>query len=157
MELSFVRADVEREMRRLQDFDRKIFSPADRFPAAYWRACEVWWMTAGGRRAGCCALQRDTDFFDDIADEDRAAKGVLYISSTAIRPAMQGRGLGRVMKAWQVAYARHHGFRRIVTNTRASNERMIRLNQQFGFRIVRTTPDYYAEPDEPTVVLELAL
>ncbi|HXP87485.1 MAG TPA: LamG domain-containing protein [Bryobacteraceae bacterium] len=52
---------------------------------------------------------------------------------------------------------RYHGFHRIVTNTRSRNARMIALNQEFGFRIVRTTPGYYSDPKDATVVMELQL
>ena len=122
MELTFQRAEVEKELRRLRDFDRRGFPAGDLFPSSYWRECEVWWLVAEGKRVGCCAFQW----------EDRR----LAIASTGILPAWQGLGLGRVMKAWQISYARRNGAVRIVTETRASNERMIRLNRSFGFRIV---------------------
>lgn len=157
MELEFRRADVETELRRLRDFDRRVFPPADLFPADYWRECEVWWMVAEGRRVGCCAFQRDVEFRDDVDGHDLPASRTLYISSTGILPAAQRRGLGRLMKAWQIAYAQHHGFRRILTNTRAGNAPMIALNSEFGFRVVRTTPGYYHDPEEATVVMERVL
>jgi len=157
MELEFRRADVDAELRRLRDFDRKVFPAADLFPASYWRVCEVWWMLVDGRRAGCCALRPHADLSDDLDADDTPAEGVLYISSTGLLPAYQGRGLGAVMKAWQVAYARRNGFRRVVANTRAGNARMIELNQQFAFRVTRRIPGYYADPDEGTVVMELSL
>ena len=34
---------------------------------------------------------------------------------------------------------------------------MIALNRKFGFRAIRTTPGYYANPSEATVVMELRL
>ncbi|MFN0104150.1 MAG: N-acetyltransferase family protein [Bryobacteraceae bacterium] len=144
MELEFRLVEVEKELRRLRDFDRRVFPAADLFPASYWRECEVYWMVVDGRRVGCCALQAE-------------ANGVLAISSSGILPAWQGMGLGRVMKAWQVAYARGHGFRRMVTTTRAGNERMIQLNEAFGFRIVGTVAGYYVDPEEAGVEMELAL
>ena len=146
MELEFRRVDVEKELRRLRDFDKKVFPAADLFPASFWRVAEVYWMLVDGKRVGCCALQ-----------DELGADGVLAISSTGILPAWQGIGLGRVMKAWQVAYARRHGYGRVVTETRASNERMIRLNQAFGFRIVRTTPGFYFDPEEAAMEMELVL
>ena len=33
--------------------------------------------------------------------------------------------IGRLLKSWQIAYARRHGFTRIVTNHRAGNRRII--------------------------------
>ena len=143
MELEFRRVDVEKELRRLRDFDRRVFSKGDLFPSSYWRECEVWWMVCEGRRVGCCAFA--------FAEEE------LEISSSGILPAWQGMGLGRVMKAWQVAYARRHVFRRMVAHTRASNAAMIALNKSFGFRVVRKLPDYYFEPAEAAVEMALVL
>ena len=34
---------------------------------------------------------------------------------------------------------------------------MIRLNQKFGFQVIRSTPNYYENPREPTLVMELRL
>lgn len=145
MELEFRRVDVANELRRLRDFDKRIFPKGDLFPSAYWRECQVFWLLVDGKRVGCCALQE--------AEED----GALSIASTGILPAWQGFGLGRVMKAWQVAYARCNGFRRLITETREGNLRMIHLNESFGFRIVRTLPDHYFDPDESGVEMELVL
>ena len=144
MEMEFVQADVAREARRLRAFDKQVFPPADVFPASYWRECVVYWLVVEGKRVGCCALQAETD-------------GVLYIASTGLLPAWQGKGLGAVMKAWQIAYARSNGFQRMVTETRAGNTRMIELNRQFGFRIRKRVAGYYLDPVETAVVMELAL
>ena len=84
-------------------------------------------------------------------------KGSLYIASTGIHPKFQGKGFGALIKSWQICYARHHGFKRIVTNTRRRNTAMVSLNRKFGFRIIRTTPRYYSDPDDATVVMELLL
>lgn len=114
-------------------------------------------MIVDGRRAGCCAFQRDMEFGDDLASGDQAADGVLYISSTGLLPKYRGQGLGHVMKAWQVAFARRNGFARVVTNTRAGNAVMLALNERYGFRRIRVTDGYYLEPEEATVVMELKL
>jgi ribosomal protein S18 acetylase RimI-like enzyme len=66
-------------------------------------------------------------------------------------------GFGGLLKSWQVLYARRHGFTRIITNTREGNRPIIGLNKKFGFKVLRTTPNYYEEPLEPTVVMELQL
>ncbi len=83
--------------------------------------------------------------------------GSLYISTTGILPKFQGKGFGQLLKCWEIAYARHNGFTRIVTNTRKRNRSMIALNRKFGFRIIRTTPRYYSDPTDSTVVMELTL
>ena len=154
----FRQAVLPKEVRSLAAFDRKVFSAADVFPPSYWKQCEAWWMLIDGRKAGCCAFQRDTDFTEDLTFTDNPkSKGTLYIATTGLLPKYQGQGFGALLKAWEVAYARRHGFRRIVTNPRKKNVRMIELNRQFGFMIVRTTPRYYAEPTDATVVMELLL
>lgn len=146
------------ELRSLVTFDRKLF-PVDYFSAAQWRHFDAYWMLVEDKRAGCCAFWEHVDFQEDSRADgmNPARKGTLYIASTGIATRYQRKGFGRLMKAWQVAFARERGFRRIVTNTRKRNARMIRLNKMFGFQIVRTTPGYYENPREATVVMELRL
>lgn len=152
-------ADPDREMRSLLAFDRKVFQPSDRFHKDYWRTLDIYWMLAGGAKVGCCAFERHVDFREDVRDDglNPRLRGSLYIATTGILPRFQGRGFGRLLKAWEVSYAGYHGFHRIVTNTRKGNSAMIRLNRAFGFRILRTTPGYYDDPLEATVVMELRL
>ena len=159
MRTEFRRVDTEAEIRSLLAFDRKVFCPSDRFPPAYWKELESYWMLVDGTKAGCCAFELNVDFQEDIrADEvNPPCAGSLFIASTAILPRFQGLGLGRLLKAWEIAYARRHGFERIVTNTRRGNAAMIALNREFRFRKIRTTPDYYFDPPDATVVMELRL
>ncbi len=146
MKTEFRRAEVPREIRALQAFDRKVFSKTDRFPADYWKVCESWWLIVSGVRVGCCAFENS-----------EVPKGSLYIATTGILPAMQRRGLGMLLKSWEIAYARRHGFTRMVTHSRKSNSAMIALNKRFGFRVARRIPGYYEEPSEPCVEMELLL
>ncbi len=157
MNIEFRRAIVPREIPSLVAFDHKTFPRADWFSAADWKHYEAYWMIAGKTKAGCCALQPHVDFQEDIREDgvNPPCPGSLYIASTGILPRYQGMGFGRLLKSWEISYARYHGFTRIVTNMRKSNAAMIRLNRQFKFRVVRTTPDYYRDPAEATVVMEL--
>lgn len=156
MHVEFRRAVIPDEIRALLAFDRKVFPKADLFPTAAWRQCESHWMIVDGARAGCAAFLLHVDFQEDVRDDgvNPVRPGTLYIATTGILPRYQGLGLGQLMKAWQVSYARYHGFHRIVTNTREGNHRMIALNRKFGFRVVRTTADYYSDPADATVVME---
>lgn len=147
MNTEFRRAVLPAELRALQAFDRKVFRKSDLFPAEYWKVCEPYWLLIDGVKAGCCAFDKHT----------LHAKGTLYVTTTGILPRFQRRGLGQLMKQWQIAYARRHGFTRIVTTTRKSNTAMIALNRKFNFKTVRTLPRYYAEPTEPALVMELLL
>jgi len=81
----------------------------------------------------------------------------LHIVTTGILPAWRRLGLGTLLKCWQISYARRRGFTRLFTNTRKSNQAMIHLNQKFGFQVIHSIPDYYQNPREPTLVMELRL
>jgi ribosomal protein S18 acetylase RimI-like enzyme len=145
MKTEFRRAIVPAEIRSLVIFDHKAVRdyPADWFSRDDWKTCESWWMIIDGRKIGCCAF------------ENRG--GSLYVVTTGILPGFQRLGFGTLLKQWQVAYARRHGFTRILTNTRKRNRAMIALNEKVGFKVIRITPNYYQSPREPTVVMELLL
>jgi ribosomal protein S18 acetylase RimI-like enzyme len=146
MKTEFRKAAMPKELRSLMAFDRRVFPASDCFDADYWRECDAWWLVVSGVRVGCCAFEKGGE-----------ARRSLYISTTGILPKYRGMGFGQLMKAWQVAYARRLGYRRLVTHTRKSNTAMIALNERFGFCIVRTTPGYYEEPAEAAVFMELKL
>jgi ribosomal protein S18 acetylase RimI-like enzyme len=133
------------ELNALIAFDHRVFPAADRFDAEYWRRCESWWLFAAGAKVGCCAFEK------------RPGARTLYIATTGILPKYQRQGFGQLMKAWQIAYAQRHAYRRLVCHSRESNSRMIALNLRFGFRVIRKTAGYYAEPDEAAVLMELRL
>lgn len=157
MTTEFRKAILPNELRSLVTFDRKTFRkyPADRFDREDWNEYEPWWMIVGGRKIGCCAFEHHVAFQDDLNQVNPRLNSSLYIASTGILPSRQGQGYGSLLKCWQTLYARHHGFTQMITNTRQSNKPMIRLNRKFGFQIVRITPNYYENPREPTVVMEL--
>lgn len=157
MRIEFTKAMLPAELRSLAAFDHVVFGKSDWFPREVWKAYESFWMRVDGKKVGCCALQEDVDFQDDIRDNDVPGRGSLYIASTGILPEFRGKGFGQLLKNWEVLYARYRGFKRIVTNTRKSNSAMIALNRKFGFRVIRTTPRYYSDPVEATVVMELLL
>jgi ribosomal protein S18 acetylase RimI-like enzyme len=158
MKTEFRRA-LSTEIRALAAFDRKIFRESDRFDTAYWKAVEAYWMLVNNVKVGCCAFEKHVDFQEDIGDDPTNFRmdGSLYISTTGILPAHQGKGLGQLLKCWEIAYARLHGFTRIITNSRKGNHAMIALNRKFGFEIIRTTPHYYSDPTDSAVVMELVL
>ena len=143
MQTEFRKAVLPRELGVLLAFDRKVFPKPDRFDRAYWTECESYWLIVGKTKIGCCAFEK--------------RRGSLYISTTGILPRFQNKGFGALLKSWEIAYARYHGFNRIITNCRKRNIRMIALNRQFGFRIVRTIPRYYTEPTDSSVLMELLL
>lgn len=157
MNTEFRRVMKPKEIRSLLIFDHKAFQghPADWFDRDDWETLDSWWMIVGNRKIGCCAFDPHVDFHE--TGENTYRRASLYIATTGILPRFRGLGFGRLLKCWQISYARYNGFTRIVTNSRKSNKPMIRLNEKFGFKVLRTTPNYYDNPREPTVVMELRL
>ena len=157
MMLELRRAVLPQDGQALWELDVEIFG-VDAFAPEDWLSLESYWVMVDGQVAGCAAFIRDADFQEDLSQdgENSVQAGTLYIQSTGLRRAYRGQGLGNRVKAWQIEYARKNGFRRVVTNCRESNARMIGINQKFGFRAIRCTPGYYAD-GEATVVMELVL
>jgi ribosomal protein S18 acetylase RimI-like enzyme len=153
------RVKTQQEIGGLLAFDRKVFSEADRFPAEYWKRVQSYWLLIDGIKVGCCAFENHVDFLQDLREDglNLAMPGSLYIASTGILPRFQGHGFGRMLKSWQVAYAWRHKFHRVVTNTRKRNKAMIHLNRKFNFQVLRITPNYYCDPPDATVVMELRI
>jgi ribosomal protein S18 acetylase RimI-like enzyme len=147
----FKKTVIPDDVEALCDFDRNVFGayPEDLFSPEDWAELESYWMVVDGDTIGCLALKRDVDY------DEEPRPGCLYIESTGVLPEYQRQGFGARMKEWQIEYAREHGFGFIVTNARQSNNSSIGLNQKFGFRTREVIPDYYSDPDEPAVVMEL--
>jgi ribosomal protein S18 acetylase RimI-like enzyme len=155
--ISFRKASLPRDRDALVAFDYAVFG-TDAFYPGQWDEYEAHWMTVDGRRVGCCAFKRHTDFTDRPDQPDPARRGSLYIVSTGILPEYQRQGFGERFKRWQIAFARRNGFWRIVTNSRKSNHRMIALNRKVGFELTRITKgSYYSRPAEVAVAMELKL
>jgi RimJ/RimL family protein N-acetyltransferase len=150
--VEFKKVIVPHEIKALCDFDRRAFHrhPQDLFDPEDWELFESYWVIADGHVVGCTVLLHDVDY----TEEPRP--GCLYIVSTGVLPEFQQKGFGTQQKAWQIQYAKNHNFTTIVTNMRASNQEIVRVNEKFGFTVRGTDPDYYVD-GEPCVVMELDL
>ncbi len=157
MVLEFRRAVLPWEAADLWKLDLEIFGK-DAFDEELWLRLESYWIVVDGQLAGCAAFIHDVEFEEDLRGdgESAAQSGTVYIQSTGLLRAYRGQGLGKRIKAWEIEYARRNGFRRMVTNCRESNAAMIAINEKYGFRAIRSTPEYY-EDGEATVVMELVL
>lgn len=157
MHIEFRKAVAPDELADLMAFDRKAFPEADLFGEEEWLTYESHWMLLDGVKIGCCAFNANRDFGEDIRTDgcNPRKKGSLYITTTGILPRLRGQGFGKLLKVWQIAYAQHHGFKRIVTNCRMRNAAIIGLNQSLGYKFVRATPGYYSDPTDATVVMQL--
>ena len=157
MLLEFSKALVPQEIAELRKLDLEIFG-SDAFDEDLWWSLEPYWVVVDGQIAGCAAFALDTEFQEDLRDDEEnvPCRGTLYIQTTGLLRPYRGKGLGRRIKEWQIEYARRNGFQRIITNCRESNARMISINEKYGFRPIRITPGYYGD-GEATVVMELLL
>jgi ribosomal protein S18 acetylase RimI-like enzyme len=151
-------ADTRRELKSLVAFDRKVFSAADSFEPHMWRNYMAFWMLVQGKKIGCCAFEENVDFSEDSSNEETNAplRRSLYIATTGILRDYQGKGFGSLMKAWQISYARHYGFTRLVTNMRKSNASIIGLSKKYGFKRLRIVSRYYSD-GEAALVMERRL
>ena len=141
MKTEFRKAILPREIGALLAFDRKIFPAADRFDAAYWKNCESYWLIVGNAKAGCCAFEKHVDFHDSAGDAPRR-RGSLYIATTGILPRFQNQGFGALLKSWEIAYARYHGFNRVITNCRKRNARKDPIGNASRYRLVLSPQDW---------------
>lgn len=77
--------------------------------------------------------------FDDVQPYwDQKA---IYICSTTILPKFQGRGLGRVLKAFLLGVASQAGFRIVLGHARSGAS--VQLNEAFGAKISTVHHDWY--------------
>lgn len=153
MKVEFRKVVLPDEIDALCAFDRQAFAefPGDLFSPEEWLQFESHWMIVDGVIVGCSAVVRNQDY------DETPRPGALWIASTGILPEHRCKGYGKMLKRWQVDYAKKLGFRVIVTNMRQSNERIIRLNEKLGFTEREHSLDYYSEPTEDSVVMELQL
>jgi [ribosomal protein S18]-alanine N-acetyltransferase len=153
MNIEFKKAILPNDLEALCAMDVGIFGkyPADLFTPEIWQELETYWMLCDGEKIGCSSFIHHSDH------DGTLRPGSLHIMTTGVLPELQGRGFGEQQKAWQIEYARQHGFLRTITNTRQSNHRMIALNEKVGFKKIMVVPDFYEEPAEPAIVMELQL
>ena len=150
-------ADTTIEAEALCEMDKKIFLPSDAFDdPEMWEGYECFWIVVDGQIAGSVAMGLNLDFGGSW-EKDAPCPGCLFIVTTGILPDYQRKGIGSFVKEWQIDFARRGGFTRVSTNFRKSNIGSRRLNEKFGFKVVGEVADYFSDPDEPSIVMELEL
>ena len=142
MKIEIKKANSIKDAKRLSELDRRMFE-YDAFAEHEWLGCKCFWIIADGERVGSIAMKHEKDF--------------LYIVSTGILPEFQGRGIGDFAKRWEIEYAKNHGFKRIESHVRLSNEKSLRLNEKHGFKMIKVEKDFYKNPSEDGAVMQLLL
>jgi len=155
MHVEIKKIDLEKEVGRLVEIEAQIFSSADRLREEAFEGTECYWMVVDDVIAGCTSLRHN--YIVSAEHGLVRCEGSIYIVSTAILPEFQGRGLGNQLKEWQVSYAKAKCFARITTTCRASNLRIIKLNEKFGFKASGIIPNCYHDPEESGTIMKLEL
>lgn len=102
--------------------------------------CYIYVVRADGLPvAGFCAFWR-------IADQ-------IHINNLAIRPALRGRGLGRLLLARVLEEGDAMAAPSATLEVRRSNAPALRLYERAGFRVTGVRPSYYTHPVEDALVL----
>lgn len=87
------------------------------------------------------------------------AAGEAHILNLCVRPALQGRGLGRKLLTHIIALARRHGADTLLLEVRPSNQAALALYRNSGFNEVGMRRGYYPADQgrEDALILALAL
>ncbi len=159
MNIAIVAAVADRDKKALAALDRACFLHEEDQGEPWYYAksgIESFWVKKDRKRIGAISLMQHRTYAPDPRCLAKHSPDTLYLLSTALLPEFRGRGIGAVMKAWQVAYARMNGFARIVTHARIDNATSIALNKKFGFRETARLPFYY-DNGADALVMELIL
>lgn len=158
MDIEIVRASLPKDSVHLAQMDIEIFgSDAFSDPADWLDELECFWVIIGGNRVGSIAIKHDSTITAWESHDYTYEPGCMYIVSTGLLPKCRGLGIGSYLKAWEVNYAKLHHFTRVITNCRTSNCIMVNLNKKFGFSEINRIRNYYENPTEDAVILELCL
>lgn len=77
-------------------------------------------------------------------------------ASYMVDPAHSGRGVGRALAEYTIAWARDAGYRAMQFNAVvASNEHAVKLYQSLGFDILGTLPEGFRHPSQGYVGLHI--
>jgi len=79
--------------------------------------------------------------------------GETHLLNFAVRPGLQGQGLGRAFLRWLMGAARESGDTVFLLEVRASNERALRLYESEGLRVITTRDNYYPDTGEEALVM----
>jgi ribosomal-protein-alanine N-acetyltransferase len=76
-----------------------------------------------------------------------------HVTTVAVDPGHQGKGVGTAIMAHAMALARDAGMRHVSLEVAAGNERAQRLYRRFGFLPVGVRKGYYAKTGEDAFVM----
>lgn len=154
MDFSIEKVDPTMDWNRLDALERQIYRPADQFEPADWKDYECFVLKLRDQDIGALALRFNADLTDD--DEFIAAPRTLFCGSIGVVPQYHRFGFGSLLLAAMITEARLRKCERIVSNIRESNTTSIALHQKFRFCSIRSILNFYDDPSEAAVIMELS-
>jgi [ribosomal protein S18]-alanine N-acetyltransferase len=85
------------------------------------------------------------------------AKGLAELESVAVDVQARRRGVGRALCESVVAWCREQGAEALELEVRAGGNSAIALYRRLGFVVTGRRPDYYHDPVEDALLMELSL
>jgi len=138
------------------ELDIAIFGKEDDFDTTdMWKGLETFLVTADGQIVGSVALRHHTNVAEDYEADYLDCVNCLYIVSVGVLPEWQGQGIGKIVMVWLINYGREHGFERISSNARSSNQKSIHFHTRFGFQVIQTIPNWYGNKSSDIMELKL--
>ncbi|HEY57463.1 MAG TPA: ribosomal protein S18-alanine N-acetyltransferase [Anaerolineae bacterium] len=80
-----------------------------------------------------------------------------HIATVAVHPYHRRRGVGKMLLATAVEFARSRHFKTVTLEVRASNRRAQNLYRRFGFQIVGRRYGYYNDNHEDALIMTLEI
>ncbi len=158
MKVRIFRAELPGDAQLLSELDHKIFGQGDAFdPEDFELNSRCFFVSVDGNIVGSVMIEEHVTVGKDYDDCEKPDQGSFYIASIGFIPEWQGKGIGSIVLGRLIELARKEGFMKMVANMRKSNLRSIALHEKFGFNNVSVVPNYYEDPVEDSVVMELKL
>lgn len=148
------KADPQKDTALLNRMEKIIF-PVDYcvFDQKTWKEYkETYIFFVRNIPIGHLTLQRNVYVKSYTSTEGEKKKGALHILSIGVLPRFQKKGLGSLMVAWVIAYAKIGKFISINATSRESNHPMINTFQRFGFQTKTKLKKFY--PDDEDAIRE---
>jgi L-amino acid N-acyltransferase YncA len=145
-------ADIHPFFREIVDAGRTYAYPS----GLSLEAARPWWMEQSPGRT-VVAVDGGQVVGSAKMGPNRPGRGAhIATASFLVAPAHQGRGVGRTLGAYVVAWAREAGYRGIQFNAVVeTNEAAVALWQALGFRILATVPGAFDHPEHGYVGLHV--
>lgn len=143
-----LRLAAEDDVRRVKHFDDLVFGAQQGISES--EVAEV-------LRRGAIILLEDSDGAllgesqvlvtqPDFLHLELPATDAFYYG-TAIRPDLQGRGIGKLLAKAQDTLARHHGKAAALATVRLENYQSLKMRFDLGFLVVAYLPTFYGTPE----------